>query len=123
MNNLKKAIEVKEQVDKKKKAYIDSLDFDKFYNKLAERLSDVSLWSTYIAIKNESILKTLDITEDDKSNKEIYLILNDILKEITSTLTNLGYIIEPYTSSLNIINSQTPIGIKVYWDPKNVSNK
>ncbi len=60
MNNLKKAIEVKEQMDKKKSDYIRSLDFDALYNNIAEKLDRMDPGYAYLIIKNDSIFKTIN---------------------------------------------------------------
>lgn len=120
MNNLKKAVEVKEQMDKKKKEYLDNLDFEALYNKIAEKLNDIQLYTSYLKIKNESILKILGFEEEEyKSQFYNHPLIDDILQEITTTLTNLGYVVEPYYQFFNNINTKS-LGIKIYWDPKDV---
>lgn len=111
MNNLKKAIEVKEQMDKKRLDYIKSLDFDTLYNDIADKLDRIDPGYTNLIIKNDSIFKTINSATFDNGR---FLYEKEILLEVKNTLTNLGYIIEPIYALIG--NSQ--IGIKIYWDPK-----
>ena len=113
MNNLKKAIEVKEQVDKKKSDYIKGLDFDVLYNDIAEKLDRIDPGYTNLIIKNDTIFKTINSTTFDNGR---LLYEKEILLEVKNTLTNLGYIIEPVYALIG----NSPIGIKIYWDPKDV---
>lgn len=112
MNNLKKAIEVKEQMDKKRLDYIKSLDFDTLYNDIADKLDRIDPGYTNLIIKNDSIFKTINSATFDNGR---FLYEKEILLEVKNTLTNLGYIIEPVYALGN-----SPIGIKIYWDPKDV---
>lgn len=113
MNNLKKAIEVKEQMDNKRLDYIKSLDFDTLYNDIADKLDRIDPGYTNLIIKNDSIFKTINSATFDNGR---FLYEKEILLEVKNTLTNLGYIIEPIYTLIG--NSQ--IGIKIYWDPKDV---
>lgn len=113
MNNLKKAIEVKEQMDKKKSDYIKSLDFDVLYNDIAEKLDRIDQGYTNLIIKNDSIFKNINSATFDNGR---FLYEKEILLEVKNTLTNLGYIIEPVYALID----NSPIGIKIYWDPKDV---
>ena len=115
MNNLKKAIEVKEQMDKKKSDYIKSLDFDALYNNIAEKLDRIDQGHTNLIIKNDTIFKMINSATFDNGR---FLYEKEILLEVKNTLTNLGYILEPVYA----IIGNFPIGIKVYWDPKDVPN-
>lgn len=59
MNNLKKAVEVKEQMDKKRLDYIKSLDFDTLYNDIADKLDRIDPGYTNLIIKTIVYLKRL----------------------------------------------------------------
>lgn len=113
MNDLKKAIKVKEQMDKKQLNYIKSLDFDTLYNDIADKLDRMELGYTNLIVKNDTIFKTINSATFDNGR---FLYEKEILLEVKNTLTNLGYIIQPVYA----IIGNSPIGIKIYWDPEDV---
>ena len=47
---MKSAMEIKEQIDIKRKEYIDSLNFDNLYSAISNRIEKVSLFNSYVAI-------------------------------------------------------------------------
>lgn len=116
MNNLKKAIEVKEQMDKKRLDYIKSLDFDTLYDDIAGKLDRMEPGYTNLIIKNDSIFKTINSATFDNGR---FLYEKEILLEVKNTLTNLGYVVEPVYALIG----NSPTGMKIYWDPKDVPNK
>lgn len=113
MNNLKKALEVKEQMDKKKCDYIRSLDFDSLYNDIADKLDRLEPGYINLIIKNDTIFKKINSATFDNGR---FLYEKETLLEVKNALTNLGYIIEPVYGLIGNL----PTGIKLYWDPKDV---
>ncbi len=113
MNNLKKAIEVKEQMDKKKNNYIKDLDFDTLYDDIADKLDRMEPGYTNLIVKNDTIFKTINSATFDNGR---FLYEKEILLEVKNTLTNLGYVIEPVYALIG----NSPTGMKIYWDPKDV---
>ena len=57
---MKNAIELRDELNNKRKEYIDSLNFDNLYIEISNRLENVSLFESYIAITYEEIFEYLD---------------------------------------------------------------
>ena len=57
---MKNAIELRDELNNKRKEYMDSLNFDNLYFEINNRLENISLFESYIAITYEEIFEYLD---------------------------------------------------------------
>ena len=123
---MKSAMEIKEEIDNKRKEYINSLNFDNLYSEISNRIEKDSLFNSYVIITYEEMFESLgsevevelDTYLNTMGNNELNLFTNIILNIFVSKLKSLGYIIVPYYKQLLLI--EKPAGIKIYWDPNDV---
>lgn len=117
---MKNAIELRDELNNKRKEYMDSLNFDNLYFEINNRLENVSLFESYIAITYEEIFEYLDsdLVLEHIGNKELKKIINITLDSIALKLKSLKYIVTHYYDPTIILKHK--IGIKIYWDPQYV---
>lgn len=117
---MKNAIELRDELNNKRKEYIDSLNFDNLYSEINNRLEKSSLFKNYITIKYNEMFEYLgsDLDLNNIDNKELKELIDTILYSVASKLKSLKYIVTHYYDPTIILKHK--IGIKIYWDPQYV---